>query len=235
MQKKKLLFIHIPKCGGTSFKSILYDVFGSENVLKIWDPNFGATASVEGFLDLDLEKIRSYPCIAGHISYPLVREKLGKEILAEYKVCSIVRHPISQFLSLWNYSIQNPNLPNYKEVTQRSIEEYASYITNQQCRFICGKVDADLALKTIQSEYDCVFTLNNFKLFVQEICQEFNHTLKQKDTVKNKSVKIISEKHLSQATQEHIKTENMQDHILYETVLKWEKTSLDSIKLSSKI
>jgi hypothetical protein len=217
MQKKKLLFVHIPKCGGTSFKSVLYDIFGFENVLKIWDPNFGATASIEGFLNLDLEEIRAYPCIAGHIEYPLIRKKLGKEILAEYKVCSIVRDPVSKFLSLWNYSIQNPNIPNYKEITKMSIEDYASYTTNQQCRFICGEADAELALKTIQSEYDFVFTLNNFQQAVNEICQEFDHSLKE-NTVKNKSVTIISEKHLSQATKECIKSQNKQDEILYQAI-----------------
>ncbi len=231
MHKKKLIFIHLPKCGGTSFKSVLYDLFGFENVLKIWDPNFGATASVEGFLNLDLEKIGSYSCIAGHIQYPLVREKLGKEILAEYKVCSIVRDPISRFLSLWNYSIQNPNLPNYKEVTQRSIEEYASYTTNQQCRFICGEANAERALTTIDSEYDCVFTLNSYKLTVDNLCREFDHSLKA-HKIANKSVKVISESHLSQATKEYIKNQNIQDSILYETISKWENIAMSNEQLT---
>ncbi len=221
-KKDKLLFIHIPKCGGTSFKSVLYDIFGFKNVLKIWHPDFGATVSIEGFLDLDIEKIKAYPCIAGHIEYPLIRKKLGREILAEYKVCSIVRDPVSKFLSLWNYSIQNPNIPNYKNVTRMSIEDYARCTTNMQCRFICGEANAELALKTIQSEYDCVFILKNFQQAVNDICQEFGHTLKE-DKVINKSVKIISEKHLSQETKEYIINQNKEDNILYETVLSWQK------------
>lgn len=218
MQKKKIIFIHIPKCGGTSFKSVLYGIFGFENVLKIWDPNFGATASIEDFLNMDLEEIKAYPCIAGHITYPLIRQKLGKEILAEYKICSILRNPVTKFLSLWNYSIQNPNIPNYKEVTGQSIEDYARYTTNQQSRFICGEANAELALKTIQSEYDCVFALKNFKQAISKICQEFDYTLEE-DVVKNKSVKIISEKHLSQATRDYIISQNTEDNFLYEAVL----------------
>lgn len=219
VEKKKLIFVHIPKCGGTSFKSVLYDIFGSENVLKIWDPNFGATASIEGFLNMNLEEIRAYPCIAGHIQYPLIRQKLGKEILAEYKVCSIVRNPVAKFLSLWNYSIQNPSIPNYKEVTGRSIEEYANYTTNQQCRFICGEANAKFALETIKSEYDCVFQLKDFEQAIKGICQEFGHKIEENE-VKNKSVKIIAEKHLSQATKEHITKQNMEDNLLYDGVAK---------------
>jgi len=50
MPEKKLIYIHIPKCGGQTTLSIISQIFGHKNVLKIWQPPFNgnsSTASVE--------------------------------------------------------------------------------------------------------------------------------------------------------------------------------------------
>lgn len=105
--------------------SVMSQIFGYTNILKIWQPPFTgkeSTASVDQFMKMDLQKISSYHAITGHISYELIKNKLGDDLLNEYLICSIIRNPVDRTLSLWNYIMQNPNLPQYKDVSKITFE-----------------------------------------------------------------------------------------------------------------
>jgi hypothetical protein len=94
--RKKFVFIHIPKNGGTSVTNF-FDASAQ------WDDIIvGGTAIGELF---NASKWRSRFGLAKHSSFPEVRQIIGDEWLADKRVFAVVRHPVSRFLSTCNFLV----------------------------------------------------------------------------------------------------------------------------------
>ena len=223
--KKKLLFVHIPKCGGTTFKATLHQIFGKDKVFKIWNsPN--ADASVTEFADMDIDQILTYPCIAGHLPYMKAKEKLGDNI-KQYFVCTLVRNPIDHVLSSWNYINTNSKHSAHHRISQMSFEDFIENETNnQQCLFICGKPNSKYAAEILNNEYSLVEPLERFNSFIKRISHEFNYSVRDYKII-NKSKKIISKSSLDEKKINLIKQNNLEDLLLYQKVISLKKTNIN--------
>ncbi len=228
MSKKKLIFIHIPKCGGQTVLFILKQIFGWENMLYIGEPRLGADVSAQGFMELEVEKILAHPCIAGHIHYSQVRKKLGIEVLKKhYLTCALIRNPVDQVISLWNYINTHHELDEHHRVSQMNFEDFAeNYSGNQQTFFICGQPDGRYAAEIVKEEYSLVKPLEKSNDFIEDICKHFNYSLGEYD-VKNKSQKLVSKRNLDQKVIELIEQKNSEDLILYKRIVDMKKYSLE--------
>ena len=96
-----LVFIHLPKTGGTTLNHIIFGKFPRKKVFHIWDPLHRET-----FLQMSDKKRNEFDCITGHvpacihnfISRPcryiiLLREPLERAISDYYFILRYAQHP----------------------------------------------------------------------------------------------------------------------------------------------
>ena len=230
VEKKKLIFVHIPKTGGQTMMDILYQVFGFENVLKIWGQQSNGKAghySVEDFMNLDDHTIRDYPCIGGHITLDSLKSKLGVKVLRQqYHMYAIVRDPIDTVISLYNYYQTNTDHPRYQENSALSFEEFIAghYRKNFQCHFL-GTTNAYHSIYNAQHFFSKIVTISQFDDLVQEILNEFSvfNTKEVQQRVKNVSNKVVAREKLSMEMIDKIQKDNYQDYLLFEAIKSQEK------------
>lgn len=213
--KDKLLFVHIPKCGGTTFRSSLFKIFGRDRVLKVWNSKVGSDVSIQEFSKLNINDILKYPCITGHLHYKKAKEKLGVNI-QQFFVCALVRDPVDHVLSYWNYVNTNYKHPFHQKALQMSFQEFVENANqNQQCKFISGRSDACYAIDTINQEYDLVLPLKYYNQFFEIVCDVFEYNC-QGYEIKNQSKKVLVKGDIKESTIALIEKSNSEDKILHE-------------------
>lgn len=93
MSTKFIIFDHIPKCGGTTFKKILQDTYKEHYV------------DINGFNSLP--KAPKSPqgewCLAGHYAIGALSQY---NTSYSYRLLTFLRHPLSRFVSLFNMIIR---------------------------------------------------------------------------------------------------------------------------------
>ena len=92
---KKLIFIHIPKCGGTSVENALF---------RPHEKTSDALFTLKGHPDHDKYETGGLQ----HLSASKVREVVGGNIYDEFYKFAVVRHPVKRLISQFNYTYQFP-------------------------------------------------------------------------------------------------------------------------------
>ena len=109
-----ILFNHIPKTGGTTLRVIFNKVYGIDQVYFIESKNIGH--SLEIFRQMNQDERSNYKVIAGH----------GAEFFADYIKdpfrLTLIREPISLFISQYIYLKNSPNSPLTPKQPHRSKE-----------------------------------------------------------------------------------------------------------------
>ena len=160
----KLIFLHIPKTGGSSQRLSLYDLYRRENVF--W---FGIDDSARPVTTFSEEMLAAFPIVGGHkpiAFYPPTLEAL---------YISVVREPMARTCSLFTHitrpllrdKVKNPDEKNALW-RQRGMDpdsivnslancpEFRQQVHNYQCRFLSRYgPDAGGAIKTL-AETPCV-------------------------------------------------------------------------------
>lgn len=135
---KIVLFNHIPRSGGTTLRIILNRVYGEEKLFFIKSKDIAG--SLEEFLsEMISEPEPNYKVISGH----------GAELFCE--LCSnpfkltILREPLSMFISQYHYLKASPNSNFQEEVRAlESFEDYVKYaINNGQDNMLCRMLSGD--------------------------------------------------------------------------------------------
>ena len=198
-------------------------MFGIDNVLKVWDPRNRGNVLADEFPNMSLGEITSYRGITGHLYFPSVLEKMGQDLLRrEYLVTAIIRDPVSQVLSLWNYINESVTHPSHERVKQMHLSQFVmEYTANQQSIFISGGCDGEKALGMAINKYDLVRPLKQINQFVTEIADHFGQPVPDL-TRKNvtKSVRTRRED-VDDSTLELIRNRNNEDMILYRGIMSY--------------
>ena len=155
----QLLSVHIPKTAGTSFRMILNDAYGKENVCRL-DYNSKknkVTVNEQPYLEHALPD--SYPIIHGHF---IPRDVYAKfNIDPAIPVITWLRHPVEQVISHYYYQVQL-----FQEATidkgvdvirlQRTLLEFAAdpQIRNRSTRQLQGKHIDDYFYVGIVEQFD---------------------------------------------------------------------------------
>jgi len=99
---KRFCFVHVPKCGGMSFRDIVANRVGIEKVLP-------SVSNVE-FMQLSASQIASYPVASGHFDHG-VFDVLPPETLR----FTILRDPVQRYLSTVSHMMRDANFSHLHE------------------------------------------------------------------------------------------------------------------------
>ena len=111
---KKCIFIHIPKCGGTSVEDVIWPKGKGRTEEDLW----------MGFVNRFENKYQT-----GGLQHLLawqVREEVGADIFSAYYKFAFVRNPWDRSISQFAYMQQRPDLMDYLGMTPKT--EFKSYL-----------------------------------------------------------------------------------------------------------
>lgn len=97
-----LIFLHIPKTGGTTFHHILERCYSRDQICSFKDPN--CRSEIENFKGLAPEKREAYRLIKGHLSFGFHRHLPG-----DSSYITFLREPIARTLSFYYYARSHPD------------------------------------------------------------------------------------------------------------------------------
>jgi hypothetical protein len=176
--KRPVLFEHIPKTGGITFRSLLKKLYGVDKVFEINGRDI--ISSLDEFSGLPAGSREQFSVIAGHGA-----QMFGQFLENPFRV-SILRDPVSLFLSQYFYLRTSKNDIFWEEVNKlSSAEAYIDYALkmgqdNMMTRFFSNSVPfltspeipistmdeqgdelLETAINTIRN-FDALFDLSNF-------------------------------------------------------------------------
>lgn len=178
------------------------------------------------FQELYFEQVSAYKVIAGHMNFMRTKRKLGESI-RQFFTFTILRNPVAQSISMYQYILQTPQHFKYNKVKEMSFEEFIdsdSYIANMQCQIISNQHSWQATLEIFKNDFDCVGTLENFDRIVEKVCQHFGSAVPSYPIL-NKSKKIVDQEAINYSLLEKILSRNEQDVKLYTIVKAREEES----------
>jgi hypothetical protein len=223
---KKLIFMHLPKCGGTTFHSILERMYLPKNILDI---NFtdNVWLNKEEFDILSTKEKSELELIKGHIKYGIHKFFPGK---SEY--ITFLRDPVERIISFYFYVKRKPNHRLYEHNLfndKMSLYDFTTKlkdedINNGQIRYISGIVDKEelmleKALENIENHFSFVGTLEKFDESLIILQKMYNWSLPYYG-VRNKTSDRPRFSNFDDKTIEAIKYHNSGDILLYEKIRK---------------
>jgi len=141
---KTVIFIHIPKAAGTTFKEILWRQYGYRNSFKV-QPGERTQPSIDKFRQLPESKKSRFRLIYGHMPFGL-----HKWLSQSAAYITILRNPLERVASEYYYVLRTPIHPLNSELVGKnlSLQDYIRKIadmntTNLQTRWVSGCVDFD--------------------------------------------------------------------------------------------
>lgn len=141
---KTVIFIHIPKAAGSTFKEILWRQCGYRNSFNV-QPGERTQPSIDKFRQLPESKKSRFRLIHGHVPFGLHRW-LSRS--AAY--ITILRKPVERVVSEYYYILRTPIHPLNSELVGKnlSLQDYIRKIadmntTNLQTHWVSGCVDFD--------------------------------------------------------------------------------------------
>lgn len=140
-----LIFIHIPKAAGTTFKEILWRQYGYRNSFNV-QPGERAQPSIDKFRQLPESKKSRFRLIYGHMPFGLHRW-----LSQSAAYITILRNPIERLVSGYYFIRRTPVHPDHCELVEKNLSLKEFYLwnnvdnntTNLQTRWIAGSVDFD--------------------------------------------------------------------------------------------
>jgi hypothetical protein len=173
-----LFFLHLPKCGGTTFGGLLQQMFRRD--VDVYANPYRRRE----LLDAPREELQSYRLIRGHFQYPDVIRKLG--FLP--RSVTLLRDPIARFISHYQmrkhprWQPDNPPQRAYQaKLNSMSFEQFlecpelTSELANLQYRFLAGFRRDKLGMPVCDFNEPYARLLDNFE--VVGILERFDELL----------------------------------------------------------
>ena len=182
---KKIIFVHVPKCGGTSLDLLIKRRFPMQRFRL----NARASLKASELIGEDLNLVRNtllnyavctgYKFISGHfyMHHP--------EQYEAYKTITVLRDPVKRFLSHYLYNRYKTHTTHYAidlEFEDFIDTDLAVSCGNLYCRYFSKNLDPDESIATLE-KFSSVGILENLGPFKNYVTQELkiNGKLKRKN------------------------------------------------------
>lgn len=194
IRSKKILFDHIPKCGGTSLKAYLSSQYPKWKIFLIIDQK-----SIESFKNMPKDKRLQYDLIQGHSA-----NKLIDYVHPDTLKITMLRDPIDRIISHYYYVKRTKfhylhklvldndiSLEDYVNLDNNITGELRNYYTVRFSELSIQEVEDDpkysiqLALNNIQLKYDIIGFLDNYDAFMRKLIKAASVNNKYRTIKKN--------------------------------------------------
>lgn len=136
----RLLFLHIPKAGGTTFHAVLENLHPNKNGICSITPRF----SIQDFINLPKAKREEIDLLKGHFEFGMHQYFEG----GDFQYITLFRKPVERVISHYYYVLRTPQHYLYHKVakTNMSLLDYATSdltteLDNGQLRLLTGSED----------------------------------------------------------------------------------------------
>ncbi len=228
MKKRPVFFLHVPKAGGTSLRSLIESEFTHRDLATIY-----RTGKSDPLIEI-LERINRnkggrFKYIYGHVPYTPIVDFFGP-----LRSISIVRDPVNRFLSFYSYvryDFKDHNMHEKlknDEVTFQNILKPNFHQHNLMCKLFSGhettvhaRPDMIETAKKNVDEFAYIASVENYNQDIKSIC-EVTGLPRSKFKVKNKSSVdksgLISRLGISEADLNKLADLNSYDYELYDYI-----------------
>ncbi|XIG89340.1 hypothetical protein C1N90_28730 (plasmid) [Priestia aryabhattai] len=208
-----LIFMHIPKTGGSTLNEIFKNQYKKDEVL-IHMPLDRLASEFSNLPDIKHDKIKG---ISGHYNFGV-----HKHINKPYTYFSMVRHPIDRVISLYYFLSRSPGYARYEELKGMTLEEFVTQnkqANNHQTLFFSGNNTFDLALakKNLENHFPVVGVTDMFNESTFLMTKKFNWEYKDYKKI-NVTVNRPSLKEIPKNILDIIEQNNHLDMELYKYV-----------------
>lgn len=176
---RKILFDHLPKCGGSSLNVYLDAHYPKRKTFSI--NGFNPTASVDDFKNLSQRKRHGYDLVKGHLAHMLLNY-----IHPECLKVTVFREPVDRIISHYYYAKRTPAHYLYSKIhsSEMSLEDYATSglsgeLRNWYTTYFSGLTANDAegtpeeaitkAVDAVLNRYDIIGFLDDFYSFVETL------------------------------------------------------------------
>lgn len=246
-QSTTLIYLHIPKAGGSTFENILWRIYGPNAIFRLPSVRTERTPEIERFQKMPDSKKQSIKVVTGIMDYGF-----HKYLPQPSTYVTILRNPVDRIISHYNFVCSTPEHHLYSKMKTLNIS-LKDYLTtypheemdNGQTRLISG-MDAghSVSLKRCTRKYLEIAKKNLRKYFaVIGILERYDDTLvlmKRKlgwqypVYVKHNITKKTANKQIDQNTIRLIKMYNALDIELYRYVKECFEESLEHEDIAFK-
>ena len=219
----KLIFQHLPKCGGSTFRRIIYRMYQSKNTFSINVIN-DVKLNTEDFINLSLEKRDQVHLLHGHMKFGLHKHMTGNP-----KYITFLRKPEERIVSYYEFVLRSPTHRLYKQIINDKMSLYdfvtkinQGDVNNGQIMFISGIEDTEelmleKALENIETHFSFVGTVEKFNESLILLKRKYNWPIPYY-RVLNKTKNRKPMESIDNKTLEAINNLNKGDTILYNKI-----------------
>lgn len=145
-----VIFLHIPKTGGTTLTDLLMRHYPRTLLYDV--DRYGIEPEGAAALGVQMDAADAF---CGHFWYGVHRYTSRP-----YTYITVLRHPVEQVLSWFNFRYQNPRYPRYRGDIEAYLADpaYTLEHSNVQTRFLSGRAEPDLslAIRHVESDFAAV-------------------------------------------------------------------------------
>jgi hypothetical protein len=225
---KAMIFLHIPKTGGTTVFHIVQENFDPNTVFVTYaNPQ---QRSFDEYIAQPMDNKPEIRVVFGHMNFGMHRH-----LQVPFSYATILRHPVDRMISHYYYILRcQPNHPYHHaikrdnlDVAQYACRRLSNEFDNHQVRALAatkgvpyGKLtrhDLQLAMDNLDRWFSVVGVLDHFDQFTTELKAEFKLQIIGR-VKRNVTLERPSVSDLSQSEYDRILGENALDMELYEYV-----------------
>jgi hypothetical protein len=137
---RPVLFLHIPKTGGSSFLTVLGNVFGEGRVRRLRNANEMVPSQIDRIVS---DQIQDIDCLVGH--FPI---HAFAKCLDTFRPFTILRDPVDRVMSFFRFLKRAPRSETerlelrdgfgFDDFIESRVPEIYAQTRNLMCRMLCG-------------------------------------------------------------------------------------------------